>query len=442
MLSKQAFNALLKTLEEPPPHVKFIFATTEINKVPVTVLSRCQRFDLRRVDEPTLMTHFAKICAAENVTADDEALSLITRAADGSVRDGLSLLDQAIGLGGDSVSAEQVQDMLGLADRARNIDLLDHLLGGKMPEALALMDDLYKSGADPIILMQDLLSILHGLTKMRAVPDAPESSMGMTVDAAERLKQMAAKLSMPSLSKAWQILLKGLGEVGIAPNPQAAAEMVLIRLAYAADLPDPDDLLKKLKEGGSDMSSAAPSQQSAPKQPDTVMASGAAPSNSTPTAQLRTIRGGGGSAQAAVARAIPDEQADENNESDLWRAPIENLRDVVAALHHVNEALLASNVQQFSRLVKIEDGRVEINNGGAGEPKMWQRIGPALQEATGQRWIVSISSRGGAATLAEEDAQKWIDDVAAMKKHPEIAKILSVFPDAEIKAITDTNEGV
>jgi len=444
MLSKQAFNALLKTLEEPPPHVKFIFATTEIRKVPITVLSRCQRFDLRRVDEPTLMAHFERICGAENVTAEEEALSLITRAADGSVRDGLSLLDQAIGLGGDKVSGEQVQNMLGLADRARNIDLLDHLLGGKMPEALSLMDDLYRSGADPIILMQDLLDILHGLTKMRAVPNAPESSMGMTSDAAARLRDMAGKLSMPSLSKAWQILLKGLGEVGIAPNPQNAAEMVLIRLAYAANLPDPHDLLKTLKDGGGAVSApTTPSGggASAP-QGGNAMASGGQPpamaqqpNNNAPTAQLRTIRGGGGSGMAAVASVAPMQDDASDDEQQLWGAPIETLRDVADALNSVDEALLASNVKQYAQLVKIEKGRIEINNGGAGEPKMWQRIGPALQEATGERWIVSISSARGAATIAEQDAAQWIADVEQMKTNPEIAEILSIFPDADIKAI-------
>lgn len=444
MLSKQAFNALLKTLEEPPPHVKFIFATTEINKVPVTVLSRCQRFDLRRVDEPTLMAHFEKICASEKVTAEEEALSLITRAADGSVRDGLSLLDQAIGLGGETVSAEQVQNMLGLADRARNIDLLDQLLAGQMPEALALMDDLYKSGADPIILMQDLLAILHGLTKMRAVPNAPESSMGMTGDAAARLQEMAAKLSMPSLSKAWQILLKGLGEVGLAPNPQAAAEMVLIRLSYAANLPDPADLLKTLKDGGGDSAPSAPNgggSSAGTPQGQTVQASGgAAPpsaqqSQSAPTAQLRTVRGGGGSQMAAVASAAPVQDEASDDEEQLWGAPIENLRDVVAALTSADEMLLASQISHSAHLVKIEKGRLEIRPDEMAHPKLAANTSAALSKITGERWMVSVSSSAGAATLSEQDKAQWLDDVAQMKTHPEIAEILSVFPEAEIKAI-------
>ncbi len=248
MLSKNAFNALLKTLEEPPPRVIFIFATTEIRKVPVTVLSRCQRFDLRRVEATTLASYYGKICGLENVQADEEALALIARAADGSVRDGLSLLDQAIALGGDRIDVKQVQGMLGLGDRQQVMDLLDVALKGDCAKALDIMGEMYRSGADPVVLMQDLLDFTHLLTRLKAVPDSRDLRGALAQDATARAGTLAASLSMPVLGRTWQILLKGLGEVSAAPDPQAAAEMAVIRLIYAAGLPDPAELLKKIKK--------------------------------------------------------------------------------------------------------------------------------------------------------------------------------------------------
>jgi DNA polymerase III subunit gamma/tau len=248
MLSKNAFNALLKTLEEPPPHVKFIFATTEIRKVPVTVLSRCQRFDLRRIDAATLAGHYKNICGMEKVTAEDDALSLIARAADGSVRDGLSILDQAIALSDGKVTAAQVKDMLGLADRGLILDLLESAVKGECPKALELMEDLYRKGADPSVIMNDLLDMAHLLTKFRAAPKTQSAAQTMAKEETQRAIDLSGRLSMPSLGRTWQKLLKGLSEVNTAPNPQKAAEMILIRLAYAAELPDPAELIRKLKD--------------------------------------------------------------------------------------------------------------------------------------------------------------------------------------------------
>lgn len=282
MLSKNAFNALLKTLEEPPEHVKFIFATTEIRKVPITVLSRCQRFDLRRVDVPTLSAHFTSICEKESVKAEPEAIAMIARAADGSVRDGLSILDQAMALNGESITSQAVEDMLGLADRARSLDLLERALSGDMPEALEIMDDLYRAGADPVALIQDLLDLTHTLTKLRAVPEAKEMSHAMAADEVKRAAELAGKLSMPTLGKTWQILLKGLAEVQAAPNPQSAAEIVLIRLAYAADLPDPAALIKTLQgqESGPVTSNAGGISQSASAPVGAPVSNASSPSQS------------------------------------------------------------------------------------------------------------------------------------------------------------------
>ena len=261
MLSKQAFNALLKTLEEPPAHVKFIFATTEIRKVPITVLSRCQRFDLRRVDVAALSAHFAKICEAEKVEAEADALAMIARAADGSVRDGLSILDQAMGLSDGGITTTQIQDMLGLADRAMTLDLLDHMFAGRVAEALGVLDNLVNVGGDPVVILQDALDFVHLLTRFRSVPDfAKEGAADMSPDLLARVADMAAKLSMPTLSKAWQVLLAGLAEVQRAPNMQAAAEMVVMRMIYAADLPDPKDLIKQVQDGSGHASAGVVSQ--------------------------------------------------------------------------------------------------------------------------------------------------------------------------------------
>ena len=252
MLSKQAFNGLLKTLEEPPPHVKFIFATTEIRKVPVTVLSRCQRFDLRRIESAELAVYLGTLAQKESVKIEDGALALIARAAEGSARDGLSLLDQAIAHGsleGGSITAEMVRAMLGLADRGRILDLFEKLMGGKLPEALADVTSLYDAGADPLAVMQDLLETTHFLTRIKVAPAAQGFFDGGSAEA-KRAAEMAAKLSVPTLTRAWQMLLKGLMEVRDATRPISALEMALIRVSYAADLPPTDKLVRDILDGG------------------------------------------------------------------------------------------------------------------------------------------------------------------------------------------------
>lgn len=248
MLSKSAFNALLKTLEEPPAHVKFIFATTEIRKVPVTVLSRCQRFDLKRVEAETLKKYYAEIVEKEGAKAEESALAMIARAADGSVRDGLSLLDQAISLGNGTVSEDQVKTMLGLADRTKILDLFEFCLKGQAKDAFDLAADLYASGADPQTVLQDLLDVTHIMTKAKAMPSLMEEN---NLPEAERLKneELAQKLSVPVLNMVWQVCMKGLSEVKTAPDAQAALEMVLIRLLYNSDMPSPGDLAKMIKNG-------------------------------------------------------------------------------------------------------------------------------------------------------------------------------------------------
>lgn len=425
MLSRQAFNALLKTLEEPPEHVKFIFATTEIRKVPVTVLSRCQRFDLRRVDVPTLVAHFKNICDKENVTIEDSALSAIARAADGSVRDGLSLLDQAMAMGGDSITAKQIENMLGLVDRARGLDLLECALTGDIKDALSIMDDLYKGGCDPLVLMQDLLDLTHILTRLRAVPGAENMKYAMAAGEVSRAADLATRLSMPTLGKTWQILLKGLGEVQAAPNPQSAAEMVLIRLVYAADLPDPATLLKKLKEGPSNTSGSNSS------------SAGLGPREPAPSAMRQT------SSAAVASAALPSQAplAAAQAHTHEHRA-LSTLEDIVALLQEYNEFLLASQIFQYAHLVKLESmtegGRLELRPDEHAPPKMAQDLGARLGSITGQRWVVSISSQAGLPTLAEQKQATEQAELTEILEMPVMRDIMQAFPDAKIIDIQRT----
>ncbi len=436
MLSKNAFNALLKTLEEPPEHVKFIFATTEIRKVPVTVLSRCQRFDLRRVDVPTLEGHFSRICEKEGVEAEDAAITAIARAADGSVRDGLSLLDQAIALGADGITAETVENMLGLVDRARNLDLLEYALTGSMAEALDILDDLYANGADPTVLIQDLLDLTHILTKLKAVPEAKSMKYAMAQDSIDRAAELAAKLSMPTLAKTWQILIKGLGEVQNAPNSQSAAEMLVIRLSYAADLPDPAQLLKTLKDQPAALnapldgvSSGTPTGRSLS---DTHSGGGGAPE--TVQASVQAPMGGGrGDGPRAALAVVPKAEP-------ACVVVLKTLEDVVAALEEANEILLASQVYQYVHLVKLEQGRLEIRPEEEAPPRLAQDLGSALIRLSGMRWIVSISAASGAPTLAQARQAHLTHEMDEIRKTPIVSEILEVFPDVEIMAIHTVEE--
>ncbi len=449
MLSKNAFNALLKTLEEPPEHVKFIFATTEIRKVPITVLSRCQRFDLRRVDIPTLEAHFKKICSFEKITPEDEAISLIARASDGSVRDGLSLLDQAMALattteGSSTISGQQIKEMLGLADRARSLDLIEHALSGNMPEALALMDELYASGADPVTLVQDLMDLSHILTRLRAVPGTKAMKYAMSADEVARAAEMAKNISMPSLGKTWKILLNGLGEVQSAPNPQRAAEMVIIRLTYAADLPDPSDLIKRLKDNP--QSSSDPTSKGAPT---------SAPARESAPVALHAVsrsRGQGQQEQAqaravATAASIPTSTPVQNStpvpeETSLVQTAIHTLEDVVNVLQQNKELVLASHISHYINLVSFKEGLIEIALQDNAPPKLTQNLSKALQNITGQRWVVSISRAQGAPTLAEQEKLHKKQDMDNVLALPVIKQVLEIFPEAKLTEILPKVERV
>jgi DNA polymerase III subunit gamma/tau len=414
MLTKEAFNALLKTLEEPPAHVKFIFATTEIRKVPVTVLSRCQRFDLRRIDAQALANYYKQICAKENVSAEDEALSLIARAADGSARDGLSMLDQAIALSQGAVTADKVKEMLGLADRALVLDLLEKSVTGDCAGALSIMEDLYRKGADPSVIIADMLDLSHLLTKLRAVPSLREGAQDMAREEMMRAGELAAKLSMPALARIWQVLLKGLNEVNYAPQPQKAAEMIIIRLAYAADLPDPAELIKKIRQDDR-----------------MILSGGQGPGDGAPirVSSTPTIMSGPSAAIGALAVSpSPDPRPQTITE-------IASLADVQTVLQQAGHIALASQVYLYAHLVKLEEGRLEFRPAPEASSTMAQELTQALKAATGKRWMVTISTAPGQKTLAQAAKDAQAERFDKMRAQTLVRQVLEIFPDAELKAI-------
>ncbi len=426
MLSNQAFNGLLKTLEEPPPHVKFIFATTEIRKVPVTVLSRCQRFDLRRIDVDTLAAHFTKIAQTEKVEIAPEAIAMVARAADGSVRDGLSLLDQAIAHGGGVVSADQVRDMLGLADRGRIFDLFDSLMSGDIQSALAVLDDLYNAGADPVVVMQDLLDLTHWLTRLKLVPDAGSSAL---TPEAERVRgrAMAEKLAMPILARTWQMLMKGLQETQSAPSPIRAAEMALVRLAYAADLPSPGDALRALEKSGG---AAAPS----PRANGSASPSVGGATNAVGRSSSAPAQSGGPSASAGLAVVARSEQP-----QPLARAPQPDLpataEAVLALLEEKREMMLANQFLNNVHVVRCEAGRLEFRPAPTSPADLANRLGETLLRLTGQRWMISVSREAGQPTIAAARAAEESARRASAASHPLVQAVLEAFPGAAIERI-------
>lgn len=423
MLSRNAFNALLKTLEEPPEHVKFIFATTEIRKVPITVLSRCQRFDLRRFDVAELMELFGTICGKEGVEADEEALALISRAADGSARDGLSILDQAMALADGRITAAQVQDMLGLADRALVFDLFEKVMGGKIAEALDDVRSMYASGADPVVVLQDLLDLTHLITRLKTARDS--ALEGASELERTRGVSFADQLTLPVLARTWQMLLKGLGEVQSAPSTLAALEMVLIRLAYTADLPPPGDLVKAIKAGKPD---AAPGRQPAAAQNQTAAQTERTPA---PVAIVPSPVSAPESVAAPVAPPVPEEPA----------APAipETFEAVVALFEEHREALLHAQLSRSVRPISAEAGRLEIVLDSGAPDSLPGQVAAKLKLWTGIPWTVesndAMPGDEDIHTLAERKANAEAAKRKSISEHPVVAAVLEAFPESAIEAI-------
>ena len=425
MLSTNAFNALLKTLEEPPAHVKFIFATTEIRKVPVTVLSRCQRFDLRRIEPEVMIGLLRKIATAENAEISDDALALITRAAEGSARDATSLLDQAISHGAGETTADQVRAMLGLADRGRVMDLFDMILRGDATAALAEIGQQYSDGADPMAILRDLAEITHWVSVVKITPDAAEDP---TVSPDERMRgrTMADALPMRVLTRMWQMLLKALDEVATAPNAMMAAEMAVIRLTHVADLPTPEELVRKLNDmptpppAGPGGGGSRPAQTHSPQSPASHTSHGTQ-GMSNHTSGGTTMHGAGNTVLAVAGDAALSYYASFDHVIDLIRSQ----RDVK----------LLVEVETTLRLAAYQPGRIEFEPTHAAAPDLAQRLGSRLQSWTGKRWVVSIVAQGGAETIAEKRDAAELALRAKAQEHPLVQAVLGAFPKAEITKI-------
>jgi DNA polymerase III subunit gamma/tau len=422
MLSGAAFNALLKTLEEPPPHAKFIFATTEIRKVPITVLSRCQRFDLRRVDAAVLVEHLRGIAKKEKIKVDAEALALIARAAEGSVRDSLSLFDQAIAHAAGPVRAEDVRGMLGLADRTRVIDLFEALMRADVARALSELRDQYDTGADPAMVLSDLAEFTHFVTRLKIVP-ALADDVSLTEAERTRGRAFAAKLSMRVLARTWQMLLKGIAEVEAAGRPLAAAEMVLVRIAYAADLPTPDEVVRSL--GDRAVGDAARGNGGG-----AATAPGPAPA---PRTEMRTRPDPRGTPRAALATAAP--VAINEPRGEAASSPVRALgsfAELVALAGEKRDLTIKSALERDMRLVRFEDGKLEIALEGGAQKTLAGELSKKLSDWTGRRWMVVVSGEAGEPTLwAQAQARKaeLKDDV---QSDPLVQAVLKRFPGAEI----------
>jgi len=432
MLSRSAFNALLKTLEEPPPHAKFVFATTEIQKVPLTVLSRCQRFSLRRVPVELLVEHYRRIVEAEAVEAEPAALALIARAADGSVRDGLSLLDQAIASTDGRITEKAARNMLGVADRGGVLDLLESVLRGGAADALDRMDRLYQDGADPLMVLQELLDLSHFLTRLKLAPNA---GIGDPIAEGDRKRALplAERLTLPALARVWQMLLKGLEEVQAAPSPIQAAEMVLVRLAYVADLPLPAELVRSL--------AASPARRggSVAAEPAANPASGAEPSPpSEPLVAVAPATTAVGSL-AAAPRVEPSERTNPSPKSSVEYDPMpQSFGEVVALFDKRREAVIRLHLREHVHLIDFEPGRIEFRPADGAPSNLANRISQLLAEWTGERWLVARSeATSGEPTLREQEERRERDVRNEVVGHPLVQAVLDTFPGATIAAVRE-----
>ena len=422
MLSRNAFNALLKTLEEPPSHVKFIFATTEIRKVPVTVLSRCQRFDLRRIETEVLANNFREISNLEGLRITDDAINLIARAADGSVRDGQSLLDQVVSLGlehGNEVVEEDVREILGLADRKRIFELFEEVMKGKISNALKILADDYRNGTEPNVVVKDLLEIVHWLTKVKVCPELLNNSQISEIDLSQG-RILSTELSMATLTRAWQLLLKGLNEVALAPSPINATEMLLIRLAYLSNLPTPADLVKKLNDN-----EKLTGIVNKPVFPDTIPNTA---NDSSTNESLNLLK-------VSQQKLNPQvEDSHELHESAL--ADLNTFEDVLKLANIKNERILFSNLTTNVHLVRFEPGTIVFHPEKNAPRELSQDLANFLNTETGRRWIVTLSmDEPGEPTYQQRQLREKSERIEEAAKKPFIKSVLKLFPGAKISDV-------
>ena len=440
MLSNSAFNALLKTLEEPPAHVKFIFATTEIRKVPVTVLSRCQRFDLRRIEPEVMIDHLQTIAGREDAQINDDALALITRAAEGSVRDAMSLLDQAISHGAGETTADQVRAMLGLADRGRVLDLYELIMAGDAAGALNELSAQYSDGADPLAVLRDLAEITHWISVIKITPDAAEDP---TVGPDERARGqgLAQRLPMRAMTRMWQMLLKALEEVSAAPNAMMAAEMAVIRLTHVSTLPSPEELIRRLQDAPAPSLSAPVQTSGQPGQPGQPAPSGShhgapqsqsgatehTPTHTPPPGTPQASGAVAGIGSVAAPAIAPSQQA--------ALARFANFDAVVDLIRQNRDVKLLVEVETTLRLVSYQPGRIEFQPDDSAPRDLAQRLGQRLQGWTGARWAVSVTAEGGGDTIAETRDAERLEMERQASEHPLVQAVLSAFPKAKISNV-------
>lgn len=426
MLSTAAFNGLLKTLEEPPPYVKFIFATTEIRKVPITILSRCQRFDLRRIPAEVMSAYLEKILGQEGIGFEPDALAMIVRAGEGSARDSLSLLDQAIAHGNGMVSADTVKTMLGLGDRARIIDLFEDVMGGRIAEGLTALRELYDLGADPQTLLADLAEFTHLVTRIKVVPAAADDA-SLTPDERGRGRDLASRLTMRALTRAWQILFKGNEETARAGNALQAAEMVLIRLAYAADMPSPDEVIAKLTQQG-----GAPAGGGAPSLPPRG-SSGGSSGGGASAMRVEAIH----SAPAPVAVAAPTTMQAPASQPQAMAQPalatVTSYKDLIALAQAKRDVLVKLALESQMRPVSFEQGRIEVALADGADPGIIATLSARLQAWTGERWLIMVSTKPPEGlTIRQAAEQKKQAATAAAHDDPLVKAILETFPGAKV----------
>ncbi|RYX87387.1 MAG: DNA polymerase III subunit gamma/tau [Bradyrhizobiaceae bacterium] len=435
MLSTAAFNAFLKTLEEPPEHAKFVFATTEIRKVPITVLSRCQRFDLRRVDADVLMSHLSNIAGQENVEVEPEALGIIARAAEGSVRDSLSLFDQAIAHAAGVVKADAVRQMLGLADRTRVIDLFDSLARGDIASAFKEFREQYDVGADPVVVLSDLAEFVNFVTRVKIVPATADNvAFGET----ERLRarDFAAKLSMRVLSRMWQMLLKGITEVQGATRPAAAAEMVLVRIAYVADLPTPDEAIRMIEQGGGSSpvignggGRAAPVLNAPSAQASTQMP----PASSSSSAPTMSSAPRGPVMQRGNAEPAAQPQVGVTEVPPATVLKISTYPELIALAGQKRDLMVRGALESDVRLIRIEDGRLELAMERTAARSLINDLSRKLELWTGRRWAVIVSNEQGQATIREQQREQKNERQRVAEADPRVQAVFAKFPGAKME---------
>ena len=423
MLSNSAFNALLKTLEEPPKHVIFIFATTEIQKIPVTVLSRCQRFDLKRIEPETMIEYLSNVAAQESVEISKDALALITRASEGSVRDSISLLDQSISNSVDKINAKDIRDMLGLSDRGRILDLFNLIVSGSTVGALNELSSLYSDGGEPESILRDLAEVSHWVSLIKITPEAAEDPT-VSPDERSRGKTIANRLNIRSLSRMWQMLLVALDEIRIAPNSMMAAEMTIIRLTHVSELPSPEELIKKIQNG-----SIQGNKTNIPIQ------------DSTTNNKIQ------GSISDNVSKAISHpvvyksvSHSTQNLAEDRNFNPehIYSFRDVIELIKLNRDIQLLVEVETCLRLTSFSSGRIEFVPTNDAPANLAQKLGTKLTQWSGIRWAVSVVNEGGESTIAEMKLEESNKLNALAKEHKMVQTAFLVFPNAKITNIRST----